>query len=64
MMRTPYIPLSEYSVEEAYNLLIQARNLLKSARCPKTLKRVRFAISSCKGARRNIRYRMNRTGDF
>lgn len=40
--------------------LIKARDLLAAADCPKTLERVRLAISSCKGARRNAEHRADR----
>lgn len=49
------------NIEEALKHLREARRLLKHARCPKTLEKVRGAISSAKGARRNA---LNRKADL
>jgi hypothetical protein len=45
----------------ALTMLREARNLLANANCPKTLARVRLAISSAKGAERHIDRRRQRT---
>lgn len=42
-------------------LLKQSRANLKYANCPKTLERVRLALSSAKGALRHIEHRHRRT---
>lgn len=47
-------------VERALALLCEARELLKQADHQQTLKRVRHAISSCKGAVRIAGYRVTR----
>ena len=43
----------EELVKQALAKLCEARDLLAQAQAPKTLERVRLAISSCKGAVRN-----------
>lgn len=58
--KTPYIPGDELRVDQALQLLVQARELLTGANCPKTVVRVNLAISSAKGARRNVDYRRGR----
>lgn len=45
------------SLEHAYALLLEARDHARIADCPKLLARIRAAISSAKGARRNMRHR-------
>jgi predicted ABC-class ATPase len=40
-------------IEEAHQCLLRARDLLAAAGTPYTLARVRLALSSIKGARRN-----------
>ena len=52
-----YRPGDRERVLSALRRLTDARDLLKDAACPKTLARVRAAISSCKGAVRNVGYR-------
>lgn len=49
-----YAPGDEFILEKVYNLLSECRELLKQAGTPKTLARVRAAISSAKGARRHM----------
>jgi len=44
-------------IEKAYALLGRARDLLKTADCPKTLHRVRLALTSAGGALRHVRHR-------
>jgi hypothetical protein len=48
------------SAGRALQLLVQARNELANACAPKTLDRVRLAVSSCKGAVRNAHARVVR----
>lgn len=50
----------EQKVLDAIEHLKKARDLLKEAKAPKTLARVRKAISSAKGAARNAHYRQFR----
>jgi len=50
------------ALDHAFALLLNARDSLKGADCPKTLARVRAAISSAKGARRNMRARAHARG--
>lgn len=54
---TTFKPGDRDRVQAALAHLVDARNLLREAGCPKTLERVRAAISSCKGAGRNVGYR-------
>jgi hypothetical protein len=49
----PALSAAETKIELAYDLLKQARNLLAEAEAPKTLARVRLALTSCQGARRH-----------
>lgn len=44
-------------VKRARDLLREARKLLKEANCPKTVERVRLALSSIEGAVRNVESR-------
>lgn len=44
-------------INEATEHLKNAREILKEVDCPKTLERVRLAISSIKGARRSAYHR-------
>lgn len=46
-----------HAVEDALLHLTIAVGKLKEAGCPKTLARVRLALSSCKGALRNVAHR-------
>jgi hypothetical protein len=48
-------------VERAIALLRSARDLLKAADCPKTVQRVRLALTSAGGAERHVRHRSSRT---
>ena len=54
-------PLQEKALELALEYLALAREHLKAADAPKTLARVRAAISSAKGARRHMSTRRWRT---
>jgi hypothetical protein len=49
--------------EEACSLLRRARDLLKEADCKRTVERVRLALSSAKGAVRNVGYRAFRAAE-
>jgi hypothetical protein len=49
--------VGEALVKEAIGYLRAARDVLKDAHCPKTVARVRLALSSAKGAARNAMYR-------
>jgi hypothetical protein len=51
---------AELAAERALALLMQAREELVDANAPKTLERVRLAISSAKGAVRNAHARVTR----
>lgn len=44
-------------VKRARDLLREARKFLKEANCPKTVERVRLALSSIEGAVRNVESR-------
>ena len=50
----------EMLVDKALNKLREARDLLGRANAPKAEQRVRLAISSTLGARRNVGYRATR----
>jgi hypothetical protein len=45
------------AVDRGIELLCEARELFKRADSPKTLERIRLALSSAKGARRHIGHR-------
>jgi hypothetical protein len=45
------------AVELGIVRLLEARDLFKQASCPKTLARIRLALSSAKGAQRHVRHR-------
>jgi hypothetical protein len=47
-----------FCIEWATEHLRVARDLLKKANAPKTLARVRLALSSAKGARRHVQHRV------
>lgn len=49
------------NIERAYALLGQTRDLLKTAGAPRTLERVRLALTSCQGAIRHASTRVHRT---
>jgi RNase P protein component len=51
---------AEQAAERALAFLLQAREELVDAHAPKTLERVRLAISSAKGAVRNAHARVTR----
>lgn len=56
-MKTTPVDLQELQVQQAIDHLLAARDILKCTNCPKTLARVRLALSSAKGALRNASYR-------
>lgn len=51
------LPNSVADVELGLKKLVEARNLFQRAVCPKTVARIRLAISSAKGAQRHIHHR-------
>lgn len=55
--KTENLQLDVERVRLARNLLREARKLLKEANCPKTVERVRLALSSIEGAVRNVESR-------
>lgn len=51
-------------LERCIALLRQARDLAIEADCPKTVRRIRLALTSAGGAERHMRHRLNRTTNY
>lgn len=58
----PATPEDVARVRQAIQLLRSARNLLRSAGCPQTLRRVRLCLTSAGGAERHVEHRARRAG--
>lgn len=63
MSKRPWTPEMQASLDIGLAKLRSALEDLKQADCPKTVARVRLAISSAKGARRNMGYRRHHAED-
>lgn len=54
-------PIQVGNVKQAIECLRAARDLLRVADCPRTIARVRLAITSAGGALRHVEHRQHRT---
>lgn len=61
MKMKPATPAHVGNVKQAIECLRAARDLLKTADCPQTVRRVRLALTSAGGALRHVEHRMHRT---
>jgi hypothetical protein len=61
MKMKPATPMHVGNVKQAIECLRSARDLLKVANCPHTVKRIRLALTSAGGALRHVEHRERRT---